>query len=179
MTQTFLPHADFSQTAKTLDNRRLNSSINEGYEAYLFNLGNPNDKPLRHPNGHCVNRLWKGHESFLRLYITALKAEASKNRGMKPMDTPWFLNHETDEYHVPKWFGSEIFHTLFQRHLLSKNSNHYSPFFMHEFPIRGYIAPDKNGEWKIYSSEYSPQAEALILKTFQESITISITALSA
>jgi hypothetical protein len=161
MTQTFLPYEDFEKSAAVLDNKRLNSSINEGYEAYIFNLGNPNNKPIRHPNGHCIFRLWGQYETVLRIYLQALIREA-KSRSMQPMDTEWFTDLEPELVSKPEWLGSPIFHELYQRHLVSKDFEYYKKYFHHQVPISGYLAPMYDGCWHVYSSQYDKTAERKI-----------------
>ena len=167
MTQTFLPYPNFKKTARVLDNKRLNSTINEGYEAYCYNLGNPSNRPLRHPHGHCVNRLWKGYEHTLRRYLTTLKKEAI-SRGLKPMNTEWFISLEPEHNKQPPWLGINIFHTLYKRHLLYKDPLYYTKYFKRQYPTLGYIAPSKENptQYKVYSSQYDKEEEEKFVSEF-------------
>jgi hypothetical protein len=164
MTQTFLPFADFEKCAKTLDNRRLMSSINEGYEAYHVNIGSdcfPSGAKFRHKK-HCIHRLWKGSERALADYLYTLREEAVR-RGMKPQEIETVANLEG--YKKPYWLGSETFHKLYRRHLMAKNPGYYIDFF-DVSPISGYIAPDMDGGHKIYSSGYFKQEEKEVVHKF-------------
>lgn len=167
MTQTFLPVSDFEKCAKVLDNRRLMSSINEGFEAYCVNIGLecfPSGAKFRHKK-HCIHRLWKGSERLLADYLYTLRDEALK-RGMRPQEIVTIANHEG--YKRPIWLGSPTFHRLYQRHLAAKDFVYYFGFDV--AAISGYIAPDIKGEWKIYSSGYLKGEEIEILEQFKTEI---------
>lgn len=77
--QTFLPFKNFKQSAKALDNKRLNKQILEGYQI-LKVLNNPD--PRAAWRNHPAAKMWEGHEEALFSYIMAMVDEANV-RGIK------------------------------------------------------------------------------------------------
>jgi hypothetical protein len=77
--QTFLPFRSFFDSAKTLDNRRLNKQILEGYQI-LKVLSS--DDPFAAWRNHPAVLMWKGHETALYFYTMAMIKEATM-RGIK------------------------------------------------------------------------------------------------
>jgi hypothetical protein len=83
--QTFMPYADFEQTASVLDNQRLNKQALEGWQILMTNLALDPAGDHRQPKGwvnHPAVKLWKGNESALLNYIGAMVYEW-KSRGYK------------------------------------------------------------------------------------------------
>jgi hypothetical protein len=79
--QTFLPHADFVQTAQVLDNQRLNKQALEGWQILMTNLALDPEGNHRAPKGwrnHPAVKMWRGHESALLNYIGAMVDEWHK-----------------------------------------------------------------------------------------------------
>lgn len=77
--QTFLPYLDFAKVAATLDSKRLNKQILEGYQI-LKALSNDNPKTTW--RNHPASKMWQGHEFGLYDYIFANVDEANA-RGIK------------------------------------------------------------------------------------------------
>lgn len=77
--QTFLPYADFTESAKVLDSKRLNKQILEGYQI-LKVLNNPD--PRAAWRNHPAAKMWRGHETILHQYVMAMADEADA-RGIK------------------------------------------------------------------------------------------------
>jgi hypothetical protein len=77
--QTFLPYANFNKTAKTLDNKRLNKQILEGYQ--ILNVLS-NDDPKAGWRNHPAVKMWRGHEFGLLEYVFVMVSEAN-SRGIK------------------------------------------------------------------------------------------------
>ena len=77
--QTFLPHASYKECAQSLDSKRLNKQILEGYQILNVNSGMSETGAWRN---HPAVLMWKGHEGNLLLYISEMILEA-KNRGIK------------------------------------------------------------------------------------------------
>jgi len=85
--QTFLtiPSTDFSKTAKTLDNKRLNKQALEAWQILMTNLSMDPEGNYRKPKGwvnHPAVKMWKGYELNLYFYIEAMTNEWI-NRGFK------------------------------------------------------------------------------------------------
>lgn len=130
--QTFLPYADFSESAKVIDNVRLG---NQCYRecVTLFRGSWPN---------HPASKMWRGYERALAKYGLALAQEMGKRH--KPDGSlKWrpevvdrwvgFWRNEVDtlpDTGNPPWLGNEDFHRSHQSNLLRKDFDHYSKFFV-------------------------------------------------
>jgi len=77
--QTFLPYADFRESAKALDNKRLNKQILECYQ--ILNVLY-NEDPRAGWRNHPAVKMWRGHEGALYTYTINMVQEADK-RGIK------------------------------------------------------------------------------------------------
>jgi hypothetical protein len=77
--QTFLPFKSFRDSAKALDNKRLNKQILEGYQI-LKVLSS--DDPHAGWRNHPAVKMWRGHEVILWNYIFECVEEADR-RGIK------------------------------------------------------------------------------------------------
>jgi len=77
--QTFLPYGDYEATAQTLDNKRLNKQILEGYQI-LKVLSNASESGAW--RNHPAVLLWKGSENELLAYLDHMIYEANW-RGIK------------------------------------------------------------------------------------------------
>ena len=76
--QTFLPYADFEQTARVLDNQRLNKQALEGWQILMTNLALDPEGNHREPKGwrnHPAVKMWRGYEGALLDYIGAMVSE--------------------------------------------------------------------------------------------------------
>lgn len=77
--QTFLPSSDYEYSAQTLDNKRLNKQILEGYQILKVLSGaSPSGAWRNHP----AVLMWKNSESHLMDYIDHMVYEADW-RGIK------------------------------------------------------------------------------------------------
>jgi hypothetical protein len=77
--QTFLPYSDFEATAQTLDNKRLNKQILEGYQILKVLSGASESGAWRN---HPAVLMWKNSEHELNAYIDHMIYEANW-RGIK------------------------------------------------------------------------------------------------
>lgn len=132
--QTFLPYTDFARVAKTLDSKRLNKQILEGYQI-LKALSNDNPKTTW--RNHPASKMWQGHEYGLFDYIFACVDEANF-RGIKTDRNVANLRELRDEVGWkwgvgrPSWFiDSELIKRITTTHkanLYRKNPDYYSDF---------------------------------------------------
>lgn len=124
--QTFLPYADFKETAEVLDYRRLGKQRVETWQI------------LRAMNGltkgwtnHPATKMWEGFEKALCLYGIAICSEW-KRRGYNDTMLPRFLEHlQTLDGAVvmPPWLGDEKFHESHQSNLIRKDEDFYKQLF--------------------------------------------------
>lgn len=132
--QTFLPFADFRETARVLDNRRLG---NQAYnECKVLITG-------KWPN-HPASKMWRGYTCSLAHYALALLEELSE-RGRHYEKWINFYNDIADgccnEHDVPPWLGREDIHASHRANLLRKDPEWYGQFGWKEEPIEGYVWP--------------------------------------
>jgi len=116
--QTFLPHADYYESAAALDKRRLNKQITECYQLLNALLA---DGGWQH---HPAAKMWSGHEGSLVSYASCCYHEFV-DRGGTPSHKSWWkiLNeygHLPDK--SPKWLGDEVFHSSHRGRLLHKGN---------------------------------------------------------
>ena len=86
--QTFLPSSNISYTAKSLDSKRLNKQILEGYQILKVLSG---ESPSGAWRNHPAVLMWKGYETGLWSYIQHMITEA-KARGIKTINNENNLN---------------------------------------------------------------------------------------
>jgi hypothetical protein len=86
--QTFLPSADYEYAAQTLDNKRLNKQILEGYQIMKVLSGASESGAWRN---HPAVLMWKNSETHLMDYIDNMVYEANW-RGIKTVNNVANLN---------------------------------------------------------------------------------------
>ena len=141
--QTFLPYANFSESAKCLDYKRLGKQRVEVLQIlnalYGISTGWKN---------HPAVKMWKGSEDWLVIYGTAICTEW-KSRGYKDTCEDKIRNFYKNvacNSNFPKWLkddGSFIC-SSHRSALLFKNYEHYSRFNWKEKPEINYYWPTKN-----------------------------------
>jgi hypothetical protein len=130
--QTFLPEADFSQTAKVLDRQRLMKQRVENLQILKSLAG-------LYPSGawsnHPAVKMWFGHEDWLLLYNEAILKEVFL-RGYKDnthveFDKVYEENFLGLESEKPWWLGDFNLHYTHKGRLFEKNPEHY--YFYSEY----------------------------------------------
>jgi hypothetical protein len=126
--QTFLPYADFDQSAKVLDRQRLGKQRVENLQII---------KALLQPDygwqNHPAVKMWQGHLIALLDYQTSICQEWV-GRGYKDtcLDKSFaMLNDFGGEYRIvkPYWIGDEAFHRSHQSNLVRKLPEYYGSIF--------------------------------------------------
>lgn len=128
--QTFLPYADFKQSAETLDYRRLGKQRVECFQLL---------KALNNGGGwsnHPAAKMWQGYEPALKAYMAECIKEWIQRGYKNTMDIP-----VVEQYELPPWFGNETFHASHRSNLLRKDSNYYGKFGWTEPSNLPYIWP--------------------------------------
>ena len=141
--QTFLPYADYEQTASVLDRQRLGKQRVENLQI-IKALITPEYGWQKHP----AVKMWRGHIVSLMDYQTAICNEWTK-RGYKDtcLEKSFAL---LDEYSPqirigrPYWMGDEEFHRSHQSNLLRKLPEHYAQFFAGVPSDLEYVWPDSD-----------------------------------
>lgn len=132
--QTFLPFADFEESARALDFRRLGKQRVEAQQilnALYYGGG------WRH---HPAVRMWEGYESALKEYrnvmIRAWVARGYRNTMVVDLpDAP---------IQMPPWMGERAFHASHRSNLLRKDPEFYSQYGWLEPPDLPYFWPGRD-----------------------------------
>ena len=119
--QTFLPYADFTESAKCLDYKRLGKQRVEAWQIYQIVSGKRTKGGwINHP---AVN-MWRGFSNLLAYYYNDILDEWIK-RGYK----------NTMEYIIcptsitePLWLGNKDFHDSHKSNLLRKDPDFYGQY---------------------------------------------------
>jgi len=130
--QTFLPYADFDQTAKCLDFRRLGKQRVEAMQI-LKALCFPGTSRWEH---HPAVKMWSGCEEALALYYNTIVREWVR-RGYRNTMPSLLL----EDIVLPSWLGSESFHASHRSNLLRKDPEWYGQFGWDEPSDLPYIWP--------------------------------------
>lgn len=141
--QTFLPYADFADSARVLDDRRLGKQRVETLQIVHVLLG------LRwnlaagvveafEPKGwrsHPAVRMWRGYEPALLAY-QAKTCQEWMSRGFKDTCLGKAVGLAAlsplvagVEVHQPRWLGQEDLHRSHQSNLIRKDPIFYAPLF--------------------------------------------------
>ena len=137
--QTFIPHVNFDETARCIDNMRLgNQCYRESWT--LYRGGWPN---------HPASKMWQGHWRFFARYNLALVREM-RRRGNWRYEViyrwakRWHDIRESEpDTGAPEWYGREDVHSSHRAVLLFKDPVWYGQFGWVEKPL----APDSSGKF--------------------------------
>ena len=122
--QTFLPYPDFVVSARCLDTKRLGKQRVEAKQ-----ILNALARKTRGWVNHPAVKMWRGHESALRLYMNVMIIEWT-SRGHKNS----MLTEETGLPLVfPSWLGDDRLHRSHRSNLLRKDAASYA-LFKHDVP---------------------------------------------
>jgi len=134
--QTFLPFADFQQSAVILDNERLRCQKKECLQI-LKALTIPRYGWQHHP----AVKMWKGYEYVLYHHYMAAIVSECYSRGFKDtcyekarlvlLNSPQVYEQSLDN---PWWLGYEPLHSSHRSILLAKRPKHYTQFGWTEKP---------------------------------------------
>ena len=132
--QTFLPHADFEETARCLDWRRLG---NQRLEALIIlrTLRRQTSGGWRH---HPAVKMWRGYENALGHYLNVVCAEW-KRRGYRNNIRQRRVRLPVE---LPPWLGDERLHASHRSNLLRKDPAFYGGFGWGEAPNLPYYWPE-------------------------------------
>ncbi len=138
MVNTFLPHADFVQTAKTLDNKRLGKQRVEAKQ--IINILSVKNYAGGWANHPAVN-MWRGYLPALKLYYNTVVREWIARGFVNRMP----ILHVPPKPAMPWFVGNATFHASHMASLLRKNPAHYAKFFTvpDKFKKYSYVWPAK------------------------------------
>jgi Pyrimidine dimer DNA glycosylase len=156
--QTFLPYADFAQTAAVLDARRLGKQRVESIQ--VLRALTVSGYGWRH---HPAAAMWAGYEEALVRYglvvcdvwrragkadtcAGTLVADLTQTTGV---GTPRSQEELAAAGEIPPWLGDEAFHRSHQSALLRKDPGHYRPYFPEVPDDLPYIWPHSDRERRV------------------------------
>lgn len=135
--QTFLPYADFAQSASVLDRQRLGKQRVETLQvakAIVTGSGWVN---------HPVTKMWSNHLGALVTYQRAICFEWTNNRGYKDtcLEKTIAIAETLGDSDFPDFIGDESFHASHRSNLLRKDAHHYGQFGWTERDDLEYVWP--------------------------------------
>lgn len=147
--QTFLPFADFTQTARVLDMKRLNKQQTETMQ--IINALTRPDYGWKH---HPAVKMWRGYVPMLAVYGKVLNDEWERRGYAEHATAAFFLPFIDKEMPIyaeygsydwymepPPWLGDEQFHASHRSNLLRKDPEYYGKFDWSESPDLPYVWP--------------------------------------
>ena len=141
MVNTFLPYADFKETAKSLDYRRLGKQRVEAWQILRANLG-VTDGWRNHP----AAQMWRGHEGALAQYTLTICDEwisRGYRDNLKPQILELIETFKLTFEKKPWWIGIQEFHTSHQSNLKRKDPTYYTFDIADSLPYK-WPMPDKS-----------------------------------
>jgi pyrimidine dimer DNA glycosylase len=136
--QTFLPVADFAETARILDDSRLGKQRVEAFQ--IVRTLDGVTQGWRH---HPAVRMWRGFEPALIEYGLAVCAEWDA-RGYADTVRVKLSEHLRDPEGplvLPPWIGDEAVHASHRSNLLRKDPEFYGRYHWSEPPDLPYVWP--------------------------------------
>lgn len=133
--QTFLPYANFTESLKCLDYKRLGKQRVEAMQ--ILNVLSPDYNKKGWIN-HPAVRMWRGYEEALKLYYN-ISLEKWISRKYK--NNMKFMKIDESKLIYPPWFGNEDFHASHRSNLLRKNYEFYSQYGWTETDDMSYVWP--------------------------------------
>lgn len=135
--QTFLPYADFEQSARALDAKRLGKQRVETIQV-VRGLTRPGYGWANHP----AVLMWKGYEEALGRYgftccevwtelgfADTCALTIATDLGLAGVTRIRSQAELTAAHALPPWLGEERFHRSHQSALVRKKPDHYRPLF--------------------------------------------------
>jgi len=128
--QTFVPLADFNESAQVMDLKRLGKQIIECQQIFK-SLSLPEYGWKSHP----ATKMWEGHRMALVKYTKCFNREWFERRGahhgaylnllsiMNDVDVP------LEEFALPEWWGRDDVHDSHKSNLVRKLPEHYAKFW--------------------------------------------------
>lgn len=140
--QTFMPHPDFTESAKCLDYKRLGKQRVECKQILNALMGNTSGW-----YAHPAVQMWRRYEGTLCNYAILICHEW-RQRGYKDNLLLEFADRRSlfdlVQFRLPPWVGNTDFHRSHQSNLIRKLPEHYGPQFPGVPPDLPYIWPGRD-----------------------------------
>lgn len=141
--QTFLPYADFIQSAQVLDKKRCWKQVVEAKQI-LDVLEGKSTSWKNHP----AVKMWEGYTNALKIYYNAFLSASVFYHSIKTKldyyNLPWgcmseimVINTITGTHPAPWWLGNEDFHRAMRSRLIEKDREFYLPKFPEDEGFNG------------------------------------------
>jgi hypothetical protein len=129
--QTFLPYADFKQSAKALDYRRLGKQRVE-----VKQILNALDGKSKGWTNHPATNMWRGYETALAMYGVEICREWIERGYKDSLLTEFTERFIAGSYllELPPIVGDARLHLSHKSNLLRKDPIYYTPIFGEEIP---------------------------------------------
>jgi hypothetical protein len=138
--QTFLPYADFAQSAACLDMKRLGKQRVETLQILNVLSGKTTGGWVNHP----AVRMWRGSEHYLIAYGVAICREwhlrGYRDTCLEKILATLPLFKAPTTWTVP-WLRDPAFHASHRSNLLRKSPEHYTQFGWTDDPADPYVWP--------------------------------------
>lgn len=120
--QTFMPHPNYWESGRDLDDKRLGKQRVEAYQILKALRGDYNKSGawINHP----ATRMWAGYESELATYGQVMCLEW-KRRGFDDSLYDTFASNTYDDTNKPWWVNDTLLHLTHQSNLVRKNGDYY------------------------------------------------------
>jgi hypothetical protein len=157
--QTFVPHADFSDSADVLDNKRLNKQLLEGRQIYKILASNQiKGAWVNHP----AVKMWRRHDNALFEYLRVIKDECV-HRNIQT-EKNWNALEEMHESNwnrgsgvvMPPWWGDERVHKSHRYNLYKKDNEWY---YMYQQEKNSACCDKCNYFWPTHTLAYNIEME--------------------
>jgi hypothetical protein len=139
--QTFLPYANFAESARVLDNKRLGKQRVETLQI-LKALNDPQYGWQNHP----ATKMWRNRRGALLMYQEAICFEWVQ-RGYKDTclqkSRDLVIDIPVSEWNAPFWLGNYDLHLSHRSNLLRKLPEFYGPLF------ESSLSPDLEYVWPV------------------------------
>jgi len=149
--QTFLPFKDFTKSAQSLDDKRLQKQIAEGTQImkamhFMYRKKATPDKPGAWEN-HPATRMWWNYRPALFHYLKCVHAVWLARRGHNRIHKSYqelcdlFPEYDQTNYEEPYWLGREDIHYSHRANLVRKLPEFYLQQWQAD-PKKPYIWPE-------------------------------------
>lgn len=129
--QTFVPYADFKESAAVLDNKRLNKQLLEGRQVYQILVENRSHGAwVNHP----AVKMWRNYDNALYVYLSAIKHECdrrkiSTEKNWEAISKMYHWNWDRGSRVImPPWWGDDRVHQSHRNNLYRKDPEYYAQF---------------------------------------------------
>lgn len=142
--QTFVPYANFAESAKVLDRMRLGKQRVETYQILKVLLTETKGNAWKN---HPAVKMWQGYELALLRYQEAVCKEWT-SRGyrdtcLEKSRDVYFSTGRHESLQMPPWWGRDDLHASHRSNLLRKNAEFYSQYGWTEPHDLEYVWPSR------------------------------------